>query len=336
MGNSARIVIVGAGAVGGFYGALLSRSGCDVSFVARGAHLAAMRERGLRIVGSVGDFTVRVTADDDPRQLGPADAVIVAVKTYDNSTALPLVRSLVGSGTTVLTLQNGVDSADDLAAVIGAAPVIAGATYIATAIEAPGVIRQTGTHRRIVLGECFQPGTGVSDRVRRLETLMRAADIHVEAVADVRPALWEKFIYLAPFAAFTGAARLPIGPLWADADSRAAFIAAVQEVTAVARAEGIPVPADLAERVEAYAGTLQPSTRSSLLIDLSQGKRIEVESLPGSVVRRGRARGVPTPMMAALYAVLKPHAMGQGEMGQWGNGAMRQWGNEAMRQWPSS
>ena len=306
-----RIVILGAGAVGGFYGALLSRSGCDVRFLARGAHLAAIREYGLRVVGPLGDFTVRAPADDNPGTLGPADVVIVAVKTYDNPTALPLVRPLTGPDTMVLTLQNGVDSADDLAAVVGAAPVIAGATYVATAVDAPGVIRQTGTHRRIVFGECFQPAAKVSERVRQLEAVLKAADIHAEAVADVRPALWEKFIYLAPFAAFTGAARLPIGPLWADADSRAAFLWAVGEVAAVARAEGIDVPDDLVARLETYAAALPPSTRSSLLIDLSRGKRIEVESLPGSVVRRGRARGVPTPMMEALYAVLKPHAAGQ-------------------------
>jgi len=139
---------------------------------------------------------------------------------------------------------------------------------------------------------------------------MKAADIHAEAVADVRSSIWEKFAYLAPFAAFTGAARLPLGPIWADADSRGAFLRAVAEVEAVARASGIAVPTDLARRLEQYAATIPPTTRSSLLIDLSQGKRIEVESLAGSVVRRGRALGVSTPMMEALYAVLKPHVNG--------------------------
>lgn len=305
-----RIAIVGAGAVGGYYGALLSKAGSEIAFVARGAHLKAIREHGLRVVGPLGDFTVHVQADSDPSRIGPVDAVIVAVKTYDNATAFPLVRPLLGPETTVLTLQNGVDSAEDLAQVIGRPRVIAGATYVATAIEAPGVIRQTGTHRRVVFGECFEPGPVVSERVRVLEAVMSAADIHAEAMADVRPAIWEKFIYLAPFAAFTGAARLPIGPLWADADSRAAFLHAVAEVAAVARASGIAVPADYLQRIEQYGEALPPSTRSSLLIDLSQGKRIEVESLPGSVVRRGRAVGVSTPRMEALYAVLKPHASG--------------------------
>jgi 2-dehydropantoate 2-reductase len=309
-----RIAVIGAGAVGGYYGALLSRAGADVSFVARGAHLDAIRAGGLRIIGVQGDFTVNVTAEDDPSRIGPVDVVIVAIKTYDNATALPLVKTLMHERTSVLTLQNGVDSAEDLARVVGEAAVLAGPTYIATAIDAPGVIRQTGSHRRIVFGEVFNPPADVSPRVRALADLMLAADIHAEPVADARIPLWEKFIYLAPFAAFTGAARLPIGPLWADEVSRAAFMQAVGEVERVARASGIDVAADVTDKIAAYTAGIPPSTRSSLLIDLTMGKRIEVESLPGSVVRRGLAVGVETPMMRALYAVLRP----------WGNGAMGQ------------
>jgi 2-dehydropantoate 2-reductase len=305
-----RFAIVGSGAVGGFYGALLARSGHDVAFVARGAHLDAIRARGLRVVGPLGDFTARGAAERDPARIGPVDAVIFAVKTYDNATALPLLAPLAAAETTVLTLQNGVDSAEEVAAAVGEARTLAGATYIATAIESPGVIRQTGTHRRIVFGECFGSAPGLSARVRTLETVMKAADIQAEAVADARPAVWEKFTYLAPFAGFTGATRLPVGPIWQDAYCRALFLDAVAEVVAVARAHGIEVPVDYRERVERYAAALPPDTRSSLLIDLLQGKRIEVEALQGSVVRRGRTAGVPTPIMAVLYAVLRPHAGG--------------------------
>lgn len=305
-----RICFIGAGAVGGYYGAMLARQGHEVSFIARGPHLDAIRRDGLRVVGPLGDFTATVRADSDPTRIGPVDAVVLAVKTYDNPTAIPLIAPLVGPGTSVLTLQNGVDSAEQVAAVVGEGPTIAGATYIATAIESPGVIRQTGTHRRIVFGEYFHPQDSVTDRVRTLEVAMIAADIHAEAVSDARPAIWEKFTYLAPFAAFTGASRLPIGPLWADEDSRAMFLSAVAEVAAVARAHGIRLPDDLQQRLHDYATKLPPSTRSSLLIDLSQGRKIEVEALQGSVVRRGRAAGVPTPVMATLYAVLKPWAGG--------------------------
>jgi 2-dehydropantoate 2-reductase len=305
-----RIAIVGAGAVGGYYGALLARAGADVSFVARGAHRDAIRANGLRIIGVQGDFTVKVAAEDDPARIGPVDVVIIAVKTYDNGTALPLVKALMHERTAVLTLQNGVDSAEDLARVVGEAAVIAGPTYIATAIDAPGVIRQTGSHRRIVFGEVFNPPAEVSPRVRALADLMLNADIDAEPVADARIPLWEKFIYLAPFAAFTGAARLPIGAIWGDDISRAAFMDAVREVERVARASGINVAAGVTENIATYTGGIPPTTRSSLLIDLSVGKRIEVESLPGSVVRRGAAVGVETPMMRALYAVLRPWAKG--------------------------
>lgn len=305
-----KIAIVGAGAVGGYYGALLARAGADVSFVARGAHRDAIRANGLRVIGVQGDFTVQVAAEDDPARIGPVNVVIIAVKTYDNDTAFPLVKSLMRDGTTVLTLQNGVDSAEDLARVVGKAAVIAGPTYIATAIDSPGVIRQTGSHRRIVFGEVFDPPSEVSPRVRTLADLMLTADIHAEPVADARVPLWEKFIYLAPFAAFTGAARLPIGPVWSDEESRSAFMDAVREVERVARGSGIKVANDVVEKIAAYTAGIPPSTRSSLLIDLSVGKRIEVESLPGSVVRRGRAVGVETPMMRALYSILKPWAAG--------------------------
>lgn len=309
-----RIAIIGAGAVGGYYGALLSRAGADVSFVARGTHRDAIRANGLRIIGVQGDFTVHLPAEDDPSRIGPVDVVILTVKTYDNASAFPLIAPLLGPDTAVLTLQNGVDSADDLAAVIGRSRVIAGPTYIATAIEAPGVIRQTGSHRRIVFGEVFDPPATVTARVQQLADLMLAADIHAEPVADARVPLWEKFIYLAPFAAFTGAARLPIGYIWSDEESRAAFMEAVGEVERVARASGINVAADVRDRIATYTGGIPASTRSSLLIDLQAGKRIEVESLPGSVVRRGRAVGVETPLMRSLYAVLRP----------WRNGPMGQ------------
>ena len=307
-----RVAVIGAGAVGGYYGAMLSRVGRDVSFVARGAHLEAIQRGGLRIESpSVGDFTANVRAESEASRIGPVDLVLFTVKTYDNPTALPHLAPLLGKDTVVLTLQNGVDSADEVAAVAGEARTLAGATYIATAVEAPGLIRQTGSHRRIVFGEWFGAAGQPTPRVTAIESALKEADIHAEAVADSRVQIWEKFVYLAPFAAFTGASRLPIGPIWNDSDGRQLFLESVGEVEAVARASGISVAPDLLQRIESYTATIPPTTRSSLLIDLSQGKRIEIESLAGSVVRRGRALGVPTPRMAALYAVLKPYAEGK-------------------------
>jgi len=302
--------IVGAGAVGGFCGALLKRAGSDVSFIARGEHLEAIRKNGLRVQGPVGEFTVETTAESDPKRIGPVDVVVLAVKTYDNRTALPMLPSLVGPDTVVLTLQNGVDSAAEVAAVVGETATIAGPIYVSAAVEVPGVIRQTGTFRRIVFGEYFGDRTTVSERVRAIEAAMEPADIATEAVPDARVPLWEKLIHLAPFAAFTAAARLPIGALLEHSDFRETFLQAVDEVEAVARASGVAVESNARVRVEQFAASVPPTTRSSMLVDLSQGKRIEVESLVGSVVRRGKKVGIPTPMMAALYAVLKPHAAG--------------------------
>lgn len=308
--SSMHFAILGSGAVGGYYGAKLALSGQRVSFVARGAHLKALRERGMMVWSPLGDFSVRARAEEDSAAIGQVDVVLLAVKTYDNPTALPMLGPLIGPSTVVITLQNGVDSVDDVAAAVGPEHVLGGPTYIATAIAAPGFIEQTGTHRRIVFGEAFGERKQVSDRVAAIADVMKAADIQAEPVVDARVPMWEKFIYLAPFAAFTGAARLPMGPLWADPVIREQFLEAVLEVEMVARAEKIALRDGVLDRVIAYAEALPPSTRSSLLIDLQAGKRIEIESLAGSVVRRGKATGVPTPIMAGLYAVLKPHTLG--------------------------
>lgn len=302
--------IVGSGAVGGFYGAKLAHAGQRVTFVARGAHLRAIREHGLQVRSPLGDFTVHTESEEDTSRIGPVDVVLYAVKTYDNPTAIPLLDPLVSNRTIVLTLQNGVDSADEIAERIGRDKVIAGPTYVATAIAAPGVIEQTGTHRRIVFGEIFGNPPRLSDRVLALRDVLADADIQAEAVADARPAMWEKFGYLAPLAGFCGASRLPIGPLWRDEYTRQQYLAGVGEVLAVARAEGVDISPDVEQRAKAFTAALPAATRASLLIDLSQGKRIEVEALQGSIVRRGARAGIPTPIMNTLYAVLKPHAGG--------------------------
>jgi 2-dehydropantoate 2-reductase len=304
-----KFAILGSGAVGGYYGARLAHAGQEVAFIARGAHLTAIRERGLEIRSpALGDFTVRARAEEDTSQVGPVDVVIVAVKAYDNATALPLVRPMLGGDTTVLSLQNGVDSADELAALVGERTVLGGTTYIATALNAPGVIEQTGTHRRIVFGEVFGDLPRMTDRVRRIHDAFTAADIQSVAVEDGRIPVWEKFVFLVSLAGFTGAARLPIGPVWSDETIRAQFLEGCREVERLARAEGVPVAEDIIERIAGYVQGIPPSMRSSLLIDLSQGKPIEVESLHGAVVRRAARAGVPVPIMSTLYAVLKPWA----------------------------
>jgi 2-dehydropantoate 2-reductase len=304
--------ILGSGAVGGYYGAKLANAGHDVTFVARGAHLEAIRARGLEIrSAALGDFTVHARAEQDTARVGPVDVVLFAVKAYDNPSALPLLAPMIGEGTAVLTVQNGVDSAAAVASAAGEARTLGGTTYIATALEAPGLIVQTGTHRRIVFGEAFGDLPRMTGRVRAIHEAFSSADIQSFPVEDGRVPIWEKFVFLAAIAGFAGAARLPVGALRSDPFTRGQFLAACREIEAVARAEGVPVAADVVDRIGPYLDGIPGSMRPSLLIDLQAGKRIEVEALQGAVVRRAATLGVPAPIMSTLYAVLKVHAPGE-------------------------
>src|SRR3972149_5473485 len=256
-----RFAILGSGAVGGYFGAKLARAGNDVTFIARGAHLAAIRGKGLEVRSpALGDFTVTARAEDDTSKVGVVDVVLVAVKAYDNATALPMLTPMVGPDTAVLTVQNGVDSTNEVAAIVGEGPVVGGTTYIATALAAPGLVEQTGTHRRIVFGEVFGTLPRRTPRVQAIHEALLGADIQSQAVEDGRIPIWEKFIFLASLAGFTGATRLPIGPVWADPLIRAQFLDGAREVERLARAEGIDVATDrveqIAESVEGGPGTM--------------------------------------------------------------------------------
>jgi 2-dehydropantoate 2-reductase len=306
-----KFAIVGSGAVGGYFGAKLARNGADVTFIARGAHLAAIRREGLRVRSpKLGDFVVHAPAHDDPTAVGAVDVILFAVKAYDNLSALQLLPPLIGRETAVVTLQNGVDSSDDIATAIGPEHVLGGTTYVATALEEPGVIVQTGVHRSIIFGEVCGDRTRISDRVQRIADVLSAADIQVTPVADGRVPIWDKFVYLVPFSGFTGAARLPIGGIWPDPHVREMFYAAAREIAALATAEGIQISPDRFERLREYMDNIPPTTRSSLLIDLEMGKRIEVEALQGAAVRRAAKHGLAVPIVATLYAVLRPYASG--------------------------
>jgi len=313
-----RFAIVGSGAVGGYFGARLVQAGHEVTFLARGAHLEALRQRGLEIRGPAGEFTVRVRGESEASRVGPVEVVMLAVKTYDNVTALPLVKALLSQADApsspeglpaVLPLQNGVDSPGELAAVVGERAVLGGSAYISTAVTAPGVITQTGTHQRITFGEFFGDTSRLSPRVLALKEALAGAGIHVEAVPDARVTLWDKLIFLAPFAVLTGCSRLPLGRLWPVPASRELYLAAAAEVASVATAEGVAITTRL-DALERTVDAVTPEVKSSLLVDLEQGKPIEVEALMGSVVRRGRAAGISTPVMATFYGLLKPHERG--------------------------
>ena len=306
-----RFAILGSGAVGGYFGAKLARAGHDVTFIARGAHLDAIRNTGLEIRSAkLGDFTVRAPAESDTSKIGPVDVAIVSVKAYDNATALPRLKPMTGGDTVVLTLQNGVDSADDVAAVVGEQHVLGGTTYVATALEGPGLIVQTGVHRSIIFGEVYGGRGRITPRVQAIADAMAGADIQTTAVPDARIPIWDKYVYLAAFSGFTGASRLAIGHIWKFPHVREMFYACSREIAAIAKAEGVTISANRFESLEEYMTNLPPTTRSSLLIDLEQGKRIEVEALQGAAVRRAAKHGVPVPITATLYALLKPHENG--------------------------
>jgi 2-dehydropantoate 2-reductase len=306
-----RLAILGSGAVGGYFGAKLAKAGQEVTFIARGAHLEAIRHQGLEVRSAkLGDFTVRAAAESDTTRIGPVDVAIVSVKAYDNATALPMLKPLIGPETVVLTLQNGVDSVDECAAIVGERHVLGGTTYVATALEGPGLIVQTGVHRSIIFGEVFGATSRITPRVQKISDVLASADIQVTPVADARVPIWDKYVYLVAFSGFTGASRLAIGHIWKYPHVQNMFYACSREIAAIAKAEGVTISPNRFDTLQEYMTNLPGTTRSSLLIDLEQGKRIEVEALQGAAVRRAKKHNVPVPIVSTLYALLKPLEQG--------------------------
>jgi 2-dehydropantoate 2-reductase len=300
-----KVVVVGAGGVGGYFGGRLVQSGVDVGFVARGKHLESLRADGLRVRSVRGDFEVPVAATDDPSVLGPADYVLVTVKSYDTDEVAHSIRPVVGERTAVVSLQNGVDNEERLAAVLGEDRIVGGAAYIFATIAGPGVIDHTGGPARLVLGE-WRGGT--SDRVAALVQAFEAAGVDVEESADIRAVLWSKFAFICAQAGVTAAVRLPIGEILAVRAGRDLFRTLSAEVCAVAAAEGVDLGRDLPDKNLAFADNLEPDSTSSLHYDLVHGRRMELEALLGEVVRRGEARGVAVAASRAVYGVLAPWA----------------------------
>ncbi len=298
-----RIAVVGAGGVGGLFGALLSRAGEEVAFVARGAHLEAIRRDGLRVESSLGSFTVRAQASDDPAALGAADAVLVAVKTWQVKEVAPRLRPLLGPAAVVVPLENGVEAADDLAAALGPGPVAGGLCHVLAWIERPGAVRQTGFAPRVTLGEL---GGGGSERLERLAAALRRAGIETAVVPDIRTKLWEKFLIIDPLGSVGAAVRLPVGELLAVPETRALLVAAARETEALARARGARLAADALERTLGWVEALPPEATSSMQRDVVAGKPSELHEQTGAVVRLARASGVPVPVHEALYAALLP------------------------------
>jgi len=301
-----RVAVMGAGAVGGYLGACLARGGAEVTLIARGAHLAAMRDHGLTLVTPEGErSTVAVNATDDPREIGSVDFVLFLVKSYDTETAAQRLTPLVGDGTGVICLQNGIDNEAKLAAVIGEEHVLGGSAYILAAIESPGVVRSG--RARIVVGE-LRPGPP-SPRVERFVEVARAGGIDAKAGADVTTTKWEKYVLLVAFSAVTASTQLTIGDVRASEAASAMLREVMTEAWTVGRARGIPLADDLVERQYNLVMAQKDDEASSLRHDLLTGHRMELEALQGTLRRLGRETGVPTPWTDAAYAILQPWAI---------------------------
>ena len=303
-----RVALVGTGGIGAPYGASLAKAGVDVTFVARGAHLAAIRENGLRVEGDRGETHIRpAQATDDIASIGSVDFALLCVKLWDVESAGRQLRAIVGPETAVVPLQNGVDAAERLIPILGHEPVMAGAAYVTGNIASPGVIRQTGTYQRMTFGEL---DGRLSERGRQLSALCETAGFEGVLSPDIRVPLWEKFNLLVPTAGLNALTRLPLGKWREDSDLITLYEAALEETIAVGRAEGVRLPPDSAEKARATMWAMPPYLMTSMATDLLRGNRLELQWLTGKVVELGRRHGIPTPVNGFIYAALKPYING--------------------------
>jgi 2-dehydropantoate 2-reductase len=309
-----KIVMMGSGGVGGYFGGRLAAGGADVHFVARGAHLEAMRSQGLTIEGGPAPFHLpQVPATSDPSSIDVADFVLIAVKLWDTAAAIEQVKPIVGPHTTVISFQNGVLKDRYLIDAFGASRVMGGVGYVASTIDRPGVIRQTGPMQRLLFGE-FDGTT--SERGQRLLEACLKGGIAAQLSADIRREIWQKYVFLVGLSGTTTTIRKPIGPIRENAQTRAFLRDVMREVVAVARGQGIDLPSDYAERRLALADDVAHDMTSSMHHDLERGNPLEVRWLSGGVVELGEAVGVPTPLNRAIADILALHAAGnKGNMG---------------------
>jgi 2-dehydropantoate 2-reductase len=303
-----RIAVVGAGGVGGGFGAALAKAGADVTFIARGAHLAAMKSQGLKILGGRGEtHLVPTQATDNPADVGIVDIVLFCVKLWDVESAGQHIKPLIGPNTAVIPLQNGIDAAERLTPILGSNAVMGGVAQISASITGPGVIQQVGTFMRMIFGELDGKR---SKRGEDLLALCLKAGFDATLSEQILTDLWMKFILLATNASITAATRQPIGKLRDDPDIRPMFMAAYQETIDVGRARGIALPGSALDKVVEFNAHAPPTMKASMALDLDRGNRLELPWLGGKVVQLGRELGVPTPTHTTLFAMLKPYIMG--------------------------
>ena len=303
-----RIAVIGTGGIGGPYGASLAKAGADVTFVARGAHLAAIRQNGLRIEGDRGETHILpARATDDIAEIGAVDVILCCVKLWDLDGVAGQIRAIVGPQTAVIPLQNGVDAAEQMSRILGREPVMGGTAFVTGTIVTPGVIRQTGTYQRMTFGELDGQ---LRERGERLRDLCEAAGFEGVLSSDVMVPIWEKFIGLVPLSGFNALTRLPLGKWRHDSDLSPLFEAALRETVAVGLAEGVRLPADCIDRTLALTRSMPAHHMTSMGNDLIRGRRLELPWFAGKVVELGRRHGIKTPVNNFVYAALKPYIHG--------------------------
>ncbi len=304
-----RIAVMAAGAVGGYFGARMAAAGHDVHFIARGAHLDAIRKNGLKIESPLGNLHLKdAKVTDNPADVGPVDIVLFAVKLWDTEKAAEQAKPLVGSDTRVITLQNGIDSVERIGPILGDDHVVGGIAFIPTVISAPGVITHSGQFAAMHFGRI----DGKPDaKLTAFADAAKAASVDIKIVDSINRDRWHKFIFLTALSGMTSAARSPIGPIMADPQTRAFYRQLMSEVLAVGRAKGVPLSEDFIDERMTFSDDAPKTMKASMCHDLDRGNRMELDWLAGKVVELGRETGVPVPANEAVYTLLKLHRMGK-------------------------
>ena len=301
-----KIAVLGAGGVGAYFGARLAQAGAEVHLLARGEHLRALVERGLRIRSANGDLELRLPATDRIEDIGPVDYALVCVKSSETEPLASRMKPLLRDDTTIISLQNGVDNEEKLARALGAERVVGGVAFIMSTIAEAGTIEHVGSLARIVFGEMDGSRT---ERTERFLSLCKQAHIDAEVSTDIRSVLWNKFSFICALAGMTASVRLPLGDIRDCMESLEMAKNIVREVMAVAAAEGVSLPADTVDKAVGIAMKMDPGIYSSLHYDMTHGKPMELEALHGTVLHLAGRHGIAVPMSEAVYAILKPWAL---------------------------
>ena len=299
-----KIAVMGAGAIGGYFGGRLAKAGFDVSFIARGAHLDVIRKNGLKVLSPLGDFTIHpATVTDDPAEVGPVDVILFMVKNYDTLQAAEQIRPLVGSDTAIIPFQNGVEARAMLSNVLGARHVLGGVAFIPASIQKPGVIKHNAELAKLVFGEFDKQ---ITTRVVAFLDALEKAGVTGEIPADISMVLWSKLMFLTSISAINCITRQPIGLVQSDEETIALYMDAMREVAAVAAAHGVSLGEEAIANNMALAQSFPPNNKTSMFQDLEAGRRLEIDYLSGAVVRLGREKGIETPIHRTAWVAIKP------------------------------